>query len=160
MSIYPKPTKILMKEFVGQNIKPGQAFEKKQAVDWFGQKYPNIKPNTVQMHVEGMAVNSNSRKHHPSIKPGSDHDLFYKLGPSQFRLWEPSTDPQPIYRDSGAASTSTLVEPSDEQADTKVPLESSEEFAFERDLRKLPIEKLNVYRTRPQIVSRRGIFWN
>jgi hypothetical protein len=32
-SIYDKPTKQLMQEFVGSCLKPGQVFEKKQAVD-------------------------------------------------------------------------------------------------------------------------------
>jgi hypothetical protein len=54
MPIYSKPTKELMKEFVADEVKPGQTFSKKQTVDWFGKRYPDIKSNTVQMHVEGM----------------------------------------------------------------------------------------------------------
>jgi hypothetical protein len=68
MAIYEKPTKTLMLEFVKENLKPGQIFEKKQAVNWFKQHYPNIRPTMVQMHVEGMAINSKVRKHHPSTR--------------------------------------------------------------------------------------------
>jgi hypothetical protein len=68
MAIYDKPTKTLMLEFVAKNLKPSQVFDKKLAVDWFSKHYPDIRPTTVQMHVEGMAINSTVRKHHPSIK--------------------------------------------------------------------------------------------
>jgi hypothetical protein len=83
MAIYHKPTKTLMLEFVNQNLKPGQVFEKKQAVDWFKAHYPNIKPPTVQMHVEGMAINATFRKHHSNVKPNSGHDLFFKVAPGK-----------------------------------------------------------------------------
>jgi hypothetical protein len=38
-----------------------------------------------------------NRKHHPSIKPGGGHDLFYKLSPDQYRLSVPDSDPAPLY---------------------------------------------------------------
>jgi endonuclease len=97
MAIYDKPTKILMRDFAKDELLPGQVFEKKQAVQWFSTKYPDIRPTTVQMHVEGMSVNSTLRKHHPSIKPGSGHDLFFKVGPGRYRLWEEATDGPPVY---------------------------------------------------------------
>lgn len=84
MAIYEKPTKTLMLEFVKEVLKPGQTFEKQQAVQWFKQHYPNIRPTTVQMHVDGMAINSRVRKHHPSIRPGSGHDLFLRLDQVNF----------------------------------------------------------------------------
>jgi hypothetical protein len=43
-----------------------------------------------------MSTNAPSRIHH-TIRP-QDHDLFYKLGASHFRLYDPDTDPPPIYR--------------------------------------------------------------
>jgi hypothetical protein len=134
MPVYEKPTKTLMLDFAKEILKPGQAFDKRAAVDWFKTHYPEIRPTTVQMHVEGMAINSNTRKHHPSIKPGSGHDLFYKVAPGQFRLWNPTQDPTPIYRDS---TVSSPVGESDapEQVDPDDSFEGSREFAFERDLR-------------------------
>lgn len=140
MPIYSKPTKELMKEFVADELRPGQIFSKKQAVDWFSRKYPDIKSNTVQMHVEGMSVNSTLRKHHPSIKPGSGHDLFYKLGPTQFRLWDQSTDPQPIYKEMASTSDNAAIgDASEDQIETPY----SAEFAFERDLRNYLSKNLN-----------------
>ena len=36
------------------------------------------------------------RKHRPSVKPGSGHDLFCKLGRDQYRLSIPENDPEPL----------------------------------------------------------------
>lgn len=135
MAIYDKPTKTLMLEFVEQNLKPDQIFGKKQAVDWFKAHYPDIKSTTVQMHVEGMAINSTVRKHHPNIKPNSGHDLFFKVAPGRFRLWNKATDGEPVYRD----RTKPLVAAHGEEPETTLDAdetnEGSHEFAFERDLR-------------------------
>lgn len=132
MAIYEKPTKTLMLEFVDQNLKPGEIFDKKQTVDWFKAHYPDIRPTTVQMHVEGMAINSPLRKHHPNIKLGSGHDLFFKVAPGRFRLWDKAVDPAPFYRDQAITSTPADNVDNDDAEDME---ESSHEFAFERDLR-------------------------
>lgn len=134
MSIYEKPTKTLMLDFAQETLQPGQIFGKKTAVDWFKARYPDIRPTTVQMHVEGMAVNSNGRKHHPNIKPGSGHDLFFKIAPGQFRLWNSAQDPTPIYRDQ--PSTSSVQDSGDNDLNEQDEIfDGSQEFAFERDLR-------------------------
>src|ERR1700726_3809257 len=91
MPIYEWPTKSLMVDWAKENISPGQTFKKSAAVQWFAKNYSKIKSNTVNMHVEGMAVNNPVRKHHSNIKAGSGHDLFYKMGPDQFRLWVPES---------------------------------------------------------------------
>ena len=135
MSIYEKPTKALMLEFVAQNLKPGQVFEKKLAVDWFRAHYPDIRPTTVQMHVEGMAINSTVRKHHQNIRPDSGHDLFFKVAPGRFRLWEKATDSEPIYPDQTKTTPAAGGGDSEISTDADEVNEGSQEFAFERDLR-------------------------
>jgi hypothetical protein len=97
MTIYERPTKMLMTDWARENLKLGQTFSKDDAVRWFAQHYP-IKANTVSMHVEVMSINNGLRKHFPSIKHGSGHDLFYKLGSDQFRLWQQGADPRPRYK--------------------------------------------------------------
>jgi hypothetical protein len=136
MAIYEKPTKMLMREFADSELRPDQVFDKNVAVRWFCEHYPKIKANTVQMHVEGMSVNSTSRKHHPSIKAGSGHDLFFKVGPGRYRLWDQSTDPAPRYGDQSTVSPEDVpVEEADnEESDIENGV-GSREFAFERDLR-------------------------
>jgi endonuclease len=141
--IYSKPTKLLMREFADKCLTSGQIFAKKLAVDWFAKHYPDIRFTTVQMHVEGMAVNSAARKHHPNVKPGSGHDLFFKVGPNQFRLWDSKNDPQPVYRlppKTNGPEPGTGVVESEDINDEEVEEGTggdggSREFAFERDLR-------------------------
>ncbi len=132
MPIYSKPTKLLMREFTENMLTPNQIFDKKFVVDWFAQHYPNIRSTTVQMHVQGMAVNSRTRKHHPSIKAGSNHDLFFQVAPGRFRLWDPNSDPAPIYRDQLLAPSQEISVEEEESEDGD---DISREFAYEHDLR-------------------------
>lgn len=137
MPIYDKPVKVLMHDFAKERIAPGQVFGKREAVEWFRARYPKIKSNTVEMHVEGMAVNSPLRKHHPNIHRGSGHDLFYKIERGKFRLWNSSADPSPYYKNQATQQdviVSTNSEAADETDDESDRIISSE-FAFESDLR-------------------------
>ena len=97
MSIYERPTKSLMADWAKEHLSPGQTFAKSAVAQWFAEHYPKIKSTTVNMHVEAMAVNNPVRKHHPNVRPGSGNDLFYKIGPNQFRLWVRDSDPAPLY---------------------------------------------------------------
>lgn len=144
MSIYEKPTKTLMREFVEKKLKPGQVFDKKYAVDWFTKHYPDIKSNTVQIHVEGMSVNSKARKHHRNVKSGSGHDLFFRLGPNQYRLWDKTVDPAPVYRDqllNASDETQETADAADEE--DREPQEGMREFAFESDLQNYLVKNLH-----------------
>jgi hypothetical protein len=140
MPIYDRPTKTLMREFVGANLSKGQRFRRDDAVNWFRAHYPRIQPATVSMHVEAMSVNSRLRKHHPSIRPGSGHDLFFKVGPGQYRLYEPDKDPTPAYKTDLTGNrtrpeSETDSEDQDQDSDEEGTTEGTKEFAFERDLR-------------------------
>ena len=138
MQIYDEPTKILMQEFAREKLKHGQVFDKKLPIAWFAQHYGKINPITVGMHVEGMSVNSRLRKHHPSIRSGSEHDLFFKLGPGRYRLWDSKVDPQPIYRadlmesEGGEETPGADLDMRDAGEDSEHG-ETSREFAFEAD---------------------------
>jgi endonuclease len=135
-----------MHQFAQERLRAGQVFGKDDAIAWFREKYPKIKSNTVGMHVEGMAVNSQVRKHHANVKPGKDFDLFYKVGPGRFRLWDPATDPKPIYRDDilraetgnddviMTAQELAEAENGEELIDKEAPA-GTQEFAYEKDLR-------------------------
>ena len=83
------------------------------------------------MHIEGMSINNPNRKHHQNIKPGSGHDLFYKLGSDRYRLWNAETDGRPTYRgDPKPDALSTLNGEASEEQDEA----GGSEFAYERDL--------------------------
>lgn len=137
MPIYKQPTRVLMSEFAKDELKPGQVFKRAAAMRWFGEHYPKIKSSTVSMHVEGMSVNSTLRRHHPSIRAGSGHDLFYKVGPGQFRLWEPKSDPVPVYGADmpGVSPNEDTIATEEGEEEIEDGSVGSAEFAFERDLR-------------------------
>lgn len=142
-SIYKdQPTKLLMADWAKASLRPNQIFSKSDAIRWFAEHYPKIKRNTVAMHVEAMSVNNRVRKHHSNIKPGSGHDLFYKLGSDQYRLWNSETDGHPLYklemeREGKEASSSQSDEELDSDSD-----EASNGFAFERDLQNYLVKNL------------------
>ncbi len=146
MPIYEKPTRELMHEFAAQKLKPGQVFSRKDAVRWFSDHYPDIKSNTIGLHVDGMSVNSPQRRHHPSIKPDAGWDLFFKLSHREFRLWDPEKDPAPRYKadlEAGiaksVAETDDLAEETSEEDDL-----GSRKFAFERDLQNYLVQNLGL----------------
>lgn len=157
MPIYDEPTKVLMNEFAKAELSPGQVFSKSMPVDWFAKHYPKIKPTTVQMHVEGMSVNSTLRRHHPSIHAGSGHDLFWKVGPKQFRLWDPKIDPKPVY---GDEKPKTPIE--DEaleraESESEASEAASTEFAAERDLRNYLEKNLNALELGLKLYEEEGL---
>jgi endonuclease len=155
MSIYERPAKALMADWAKEHLVRGQTFNKSAAVRWFAEHYPKIKRNTVGMHVEGMSINNPVRKHHSNIKPGSGHDLFYKIGSDQFRLWVPESDPAPLYLEDlekpepGEAEIVTTVE---EQV-----VEAEREFAAERDLQNYLVKNLNVIERGLRLYEEEGI---
>ncbi|MCY4419828.1 MAG: endonuclease NucS [Gammaproteobacteria bacterium] len=146
MSIYEKSTKELMHEFAAQKLTLGQVFSRKDAVRWFSKHYPNIKSNTVGMHVDGMSVNSPSRRHHSNVKPDAGWDLFFKLGPSEFRLWDSEKDPAPRYKaDIEADIAGNVTETGDIAEETTEEDElGSRKFAFERDLQNYLAQNLGL----------------
>ena len=159
MPIYERPTKSLMLDWAKENLSPGQSFKKSAPVQWFAKNYPKIKSATVNMHVEGMATNNSVRKHHPSIKPGSGYDLFYKMGPDQFRLWVPESDPAPRYKDDIERQELNDAEniAAETELETEAGVEAAREFAFERDLRNYLVKNLALIEPGLRLYDEEGI---
>ena len=128
MPIYREPTKILIAHWADSHLKPGQSFRRSDVCLWFSEQYPKIKRNTVKSHVDGMSTNNPNRKHHPRIKPGSGHDLFYKLGPDEFRLWNQESDPSPLYKLLARSPPEDVVQP-----ETQEVAEETGQLAHEPD---------------------------
>jgi hypothetical protein len=95
-SIYPKPIRLLMKDEMAPALagQPGQSFSRKQAVGWFALHYPRIKSSAVQAHLIRLSTNAPVRVHY-NPKPNED-DVFFKLGASHFRPYDPAQDPAPL----------------------------------------------------------------
>lgn len=145
MPIYDRTTHELMHEFSNDELKKGDIFLKQDAAAWFQQHYPKIKSNTVMMHVEGMSTNSTQRKHHPHIRAGLRWDLFYKIGPREFRLWDAKTDPPPIYKADieAAEKDNSLNESIDIDDESNDESGKHRKFAFEKDLQNYLIKNLD-----------------
>ena len=130
--IYDKPSKTLITEWAHQNLTRGQTYTKSQIADWFMVTYPNYKRNSVLTDIDAMCVNYRSRIHY-GVRPDSGHDLFFKEGPSDLRLWEPERDPAPIYKESYQAdSSSSPIELDD--SDIEDAENGGDTFALEKDL--------------------------
>ncbi|HEY6529847.1 MAG TPA: endonuclease NucS domain-containing protein [Cellvibrionaceae bacterium] len=124
MALNEKPVRLLLHDMAASmGLRPGDSFTREQAVQWFKENYPNIKPATVAAHLIRLSVNSQTRLHYSVRADGSD-DKFFKIDSRHFRLYEPGRDPIPI---------SDLTPISDEPIEQ--PLEGSSEFAYEHDLR-------------------------
>ena len=158
MPIYDKPTKQLMQEFAAETLNPGQIFGKLDAVAWFEKRYPRIRSTTVRLYVGAMAVNVAARKRNANLTPQSGLDLFFRVGPGQYRLWDPKTDPPPIYRaghmaEEGADPNTTEVTEDEEE----VVFGAGSEFAYERDLRNYLSRNLEILEPSLQLFEEEGI---
>jgi hypothetical protein len=91
MQIYTKPVRLLMKEMADAfALRPGQSFARQQAIDWFAQHYPKIRPGTVHCHLIRLSTNAPTRLHY-NAKPHED-DVFFQLDGGHFRLYDPAHD--------------------------------------------------------------------
>ena len=141
-----KPVRLLMQDMIGSmGLAPGQVFSREQAVQWFQEHYPNVKQGTVAAHLIRLSTNVPTRLQYSPKSDGSD-DRFFKLNSAQFRLFEPGTDPAPI-------SEATPAE--EEASDAKV--ESTDEFAYEHDLRDYLARNLHIIEPSLKLHSDEGI---
>ncbi|MEK7993298.1 MAG: hypothetical protein AAB403_05785 [Planctomycetota bacterium] len=96
MPIYDQSTRELLRHFASEELRPGKTFTSREVRDWFRVHWPKISMGTVRATLMALSTNHPSRVHHP-VKPGPTHDLFYRIERGQYRLWNPSSDPTPIY---------------------------------------------------------------
>ena len=135
MAIYEKSVKLLFRDMIKElGIKKGDVIKREQFFSWFKEKYPKIKDGTISAHLLKMSINAPSRIHYNVHSNGED-DLLFQIDSQKFRLFDPPSDPEPIYKKQDA-----IIEPDDE------PLEVSE-FAYEKDLQNF-LSK-NLYQIEP-----------
>jgi hypothetical protein len=125
MAIYEKSVKFLLLDMVKDlSIQKDDIIERHKINSWFMQKYPLIKPGTISAYLIKLSTNAPSRIHHIVDKNGRD-DLFYQIDGKRFRLYDPTSDPSPIYtRSQEEEIIQTEIENSTEE----------NEFAYEHDL--------------------------
>ena len=128
--IYDKTVRELFDDLVAEvKLKPGETISRTGIGDWFKKKYPKIKPATVYCHCIRLSTNAPDRVH---CKADQDDDVFFRVERGQFRLYDPKTDPPPIYVKGEAPPPPPP--PVDE--------ESEQEFAYEKDLQQFLAKNL------------------
>jgi len=155
MSIYDKPVRLLLKDFVtNQNIINGQIISRDQVISWFKANYPKIKIGTINAHFLRMSTNAPSRIHYAVSLTGDD-DLFYQIDGSHFRLYEKGNDPLPIYiRPLISNERGKQAEDLDETAEE---LPQQTEFAYESDLRDYLAKNLTIIEPGLRLYQDEGI---
>lgn len=137
MSLYEKSVKLLFRDMIDDlAIKKSDVIERDKINSWFKTKYPLIKPGTVSAHLLKLSINAPSRIHY-NVDPNGKDDLLFQIDSKKFRLYDQSSDPDPIYS-----------RPKD---DEKVKLENEEsekengkEFAYEKDLQNFLAKDLSL----------------
>ena len=146
MAIYDKPVRVLLQEMI-KELAPqkGQRFSREHAIAWFGKRYPKIKKGTISAHLIWFSTNAHSRIHHPA-KFGED--LLFQVDPNHFRLYDTTTDPEPIKQP---------IKPSEEDSIDPPPAQAPSEFAYESDLRDFLAKHPSVIETGLQLYEEEGI---
>ncbi|TWO71441.1 DUF1016 family protein [Caenimonas sedimenti] len=141
-TIYDKPTRLLLNDMIAAwSLKPGEVFTSGRAIDWFAGKYPKLRPGSIRAHLVQAATNDQSRLHH---SPSEADDLFFKVGPSQFRLYEPGKDPAPIREKfAGDVAQQEATEPEQGTEDAEARPGSSQ-FLWEKDLQQYLSRNLEI----------------
>src|SRR5260370_14907039 len=149
MPIYAKPVRLLMKDMADSfALQPGQSFARQQAIDWFAQHYPKIRPGTVDCPLSRLSTNAPTRLHY-NAKPRED-DVFFQLDGGHFRLHDPANDPAPIYEATAKPDGPPQVEEDTEPA-------GSAEFAYEADLRNYLAKNLSIIEPGLKLYQDEGI---
>ena len=150
MSIYDKPVWQLMKDMVADlQLNKGQMIKKSEIELWFQKNYPKIKKGTISSYLVRMSTNAPGRIHH---NPKAYDDFFFQLDGGRFRLYDPATDPTPIYK---TEDPSTL--PDRYEADIEDSMAYASEFAYESDLKNFLAKHLNVLEADLRLYEEEGI---
>jgi hypothetical protein len=70
-------------------------FQGQGRIEWFAEKYPKLKPGSINAHLVQASTNDPSRLHH--IATNSTDDLLFRVGSREYRLYEAGKDPAPIH---------------------------------------------------------------
>ncbi len=145
-TIYEKPTRQLLKDMLAEwGLKPGEVFQAQRAIDWFAQKYPKLKPGSIQAHLVQASTNDSSRLHHPATN--KTDDLLFRVGSRQYRCYESGIDPDPIHLKTcdlaplGRESTA-IEDEEDDPLQEIAAIPGSSQFALEKDLQRYLADNL------------------
>ena len=154
--LYDKPVRLLFKDMVQEvGLQPGDILTREQAQSWFRARYPKVKPATVTAHLMKLSTNAHSRVHY-NVNPDGADDLFYQVDTQHYRLYNPATDPSPIYEkgdDSSAAGGPSMIDDQERLEE----LEAASEFAYEKDLQRFLAKNLGLVEPGLHLYDEEGI---
>ncbi|MGI6307198.1 MAG: endonuclease NucS domain-containing protein [Dethiobacteria bacterium] len=137
MALYDKSVKLLFRDMIKDlAIQKGEVIEREKINSWFKTKYPLIKPGTISAHMLKLSTNAPSRIHY-NVDPNGKDDLFFQIDSKRFRLYDQSSDPDPIYF---KQKESDIVTPGHEESEE----ENGNEFAYEKDLQNFLAKNLSL----------------
>lgn len=135
MALYEKPVKLLFREMVKElSLQKGDIIGRDKISSWFKEKYPLIKTATISAHLIKLSTNAPSRTHYNVDQNGKD-DLLFQIDSKRFRLFDLSSDPEPIY----SKKTEKKIDKIEEEI-----LTEESEFAYERDLQNFLAKNLSL----------------
>lgn len=142
-----KPYFMILHEWAEKHLKQGQEFTRHDVLRWFQKNYPTANEGTITAQLGYMTTNRPSRIHNLMSKPGAGRDLFFQVKRGVFRLYDPSSDPTPIYLNGsgGYDSHSESVSGVPDETFTRVSSEdqtNSSAFAYEHDLQHFLVRNL------------------
>ena len=149
MALYDKSVRELFIDMVKDfGVEPSEVLPREQVYGWFNDKYPKVKDATISAHLLKMSTNAPSRIHYGVRSDGGD-DLLFQIDRRKFRLYDPATDPDPIYE--RAADAETV----DDFQDEFQILGS--EFAYESDLQNYLAKHLSIVEPGLRLYQEEGI---
>jgi endonuclease len=160
--IYDQPSKVLITAWAKEHLNPGQYYTTNEIAAWFMSAYPKFESRaSVTADIQAMCVNNLNRRHSPSVKPGSGHDLFFKESPKKIRLWEPERDPAPRYKadiETGTHDQFPEGDRAEVEADAS-PVEDSQGEALdvlEKDLQSFLVRNLHMIEPGLRLFEEKG----
>jgi hypothetical protein len=137
MALYEKSVKLLFRDMVKDlNIQKGDIIERDRINSWFKTNYPLIKPGTISAHLIKLSINAQSRIHY-NVDPNGKDDLLFQIDSKKFRLYDQSSDPDPIYFRS---KEDERITPNHEDSEEN----NGNEFAYEKDLQNFLSKNLSL----------------
>ena len=158
MAIYEKSTKELIKNFIKTFVVPnhegfglverkllqdGGFFKRSEIILWFSTNYPKIKKGTLNAHLVLLSTNAQSRIHY-NVNSNGTHDLLFQIDSSNFRLYDKSNDPAPIYEKVILSQNEEIEFDENDILENQI---ESKEFAYEKDLQNFLAKNLYVIET-------------
>lgn len=135
MAIYDAPVRELMRRFVSETqLTPGTVIPKTTVTQWFRTNYPRIKPNTANAQLILQITNNKTRVYYNADQR---NDLFFQTDSGHIRLYDPGTDPSPIYANRNGNAAAELegdIERTDDPSE-RDDLADTSQFAYESDLK-------------------------